>query len=273
MRAEPNIQLYVLILVVVLLILLLWFLSRDPWKQFAARITAGLARSGAQLKSIDWSPISPPDANGIRATNGLYNLPSNGGIIEITTYGKDEKAISEFIGEVKFYFEPIFEKVPASRVSRLRDLVAPPNRRLNKYQEGTSKNRRMQESQSTHELQFEKYEDLAVQLDLRPGGISQANGKQAQAIAFMIDPPINAGRSVVYYATVTAVYDVVAASDGGVSATLRQDRNWIDGGSIGTGGSSVMSSPTYTTAQSFNLTVTGTGGSNYYTLNGTWNVS
>src|SRR5687768_11350228 len=119
-----NSQLYVFILVVLLLLVLLWFLLRNPWKAYGARITAGLLASNPELKKIGWSPISLPDANGVRTTNGVYQLTSNAGSIGITASGKDDKAIQKFTDEVKFYFDPIFEKPPSDPLPQVRGLFS-----------------------------------------------------------------------------------------------------------------------------------------------------
>jgi len=276
MTTAPNFQLYVLLLVaVILLIVLLWFLLRNPWRGYAARITSGLLASNAELKNISWSPISAPDANGIRTTNGVYELTGDAGRIGIITAGKDEKAIKEFTDEVKFHFEPILEKAPSDPMRQLRELFSQNNRRADKYQGSISSRMPVQESSSADDLIFEQYEDLFVEFAIQLAGTSEPNdpGKQVQAIAFIIDPRLAQGKSKTYSANVTAVYDTVSVSNGSVDATLKKGGTEIDSGSVGTGGSDVMSSTTYSSSQNFKLKVKGTSGSNCYRLSGTWNVS
>jgi hypothetical protein len=273
MTTAPSLLPIVFILVVVILLgLLLWFLLRDPWKQYAAHITAGLLPSNT--KKIDWSPISPPDANGIQTTTGLYNLTADAGYIGIKTSGKNEEAIQEFIKEVKFYFEPIFEKIPSDPLSQLRGLLFQGNPRAGKYQTDVPSHMLKREAGPVTDVQLNQEKDLFVEFTFEPEQKSGTNHqeKKVQAIAFVVDPHISAGQTRSYWASVTGVYDTVYVSGGSVSATLRKSGSWIDGGSIGTGRSDVMSSYIYSSVQSFSLSVYGTSGTNYYTLSGTWNV-
>lgn len=271
-----NSQLYVLILVAVLLLIgLLWYLLRNPWKAYAGRITADLLASNPELKKISWAGISMPDpVNGIMTTHGAYTLTSAAGKIGIKVSGKDEKAIKEFIDEAEFYFEPIFEKTPRSPISQLRDLLARGQRRVTKYTGNTSSMRSMQGATPADELELEQSEDLFVEFDIQPGKKSEPGGpgKQLQAIAFIIDPRVAEGKSKTYFAKVTAVYDEVSVSDGGVYAILKIAAEKIDEDSIGEHEMEVISSPPYRSAQKFKLKVTGTDGTNYFRLSGTWNV-
>jgi hypothetical protein len=270
-----NSQLYVFILVVVLLLIgLLWYLLRNPWKAYAGRITESLLASNPELKKVDWSGISVPDpVNGIMTTNSAYALTSDAGNIGIKVSGKDEKAIKEFIDEAEFYFEPIFEKTPRPLISQLRDLLARDQQRVTKYPGNASSMRSIQATTPADELELEQSEDLFVEFDIRPGKRSEPSdpGKQLQAIAFIIDPRVAQGKSRTYFAKVTAVYDSVSVSEGGVDAILKKDADEIDSGSIGEHETDVMSSRTYESEQKFKLKVTGTDGTNYFRLSGTWN--
>ncbi|HLO17610.1 MAG TPA: hypothetical protein VK206_22460, partial [Anaerolineales bacterium] len=200
------------------MIVLLWFLSRNQWKAHAKRITDGLLASNATPKAIQWEPISPPDANGVRTTNGAYALSGDAGSIEIKAYGKDENAIIEFTKEDKFYFEPVFEKLPVSPISRLLGSLSQNNRLAKNYADSPSARMPMQLSSSDADLELEQPEDIFVEFDVssvkKPK--SGDEGKPVQAIAYIIDPRVAQGRCKTYSAKVTAVYDTVSVSEGSV---------------------------------------------------------
>jgi hypothetical protein len=266
-----NSQLYVLIFVVLLLLVLLWFLVRDPWKEYGPRKTAGLIASNPELKKIDWSDISAPDVNtGLMTTTGFYNLAGNAGKIGIIASGKDKGAIQKFTEEVKFHFEPIFEQLPSDPLPQIRGLFSQNDRRVDKSQ----KNMPARERSSTNAQISEEKDDLFVEIAAKPNA-QVDTGKRAQAIAYMIDPTLGNNKSTAYSYKGTYAYDTISVRTGSVRATLTpgapgKDKVDVQSGEVpGTG---EVSSDSYRQKRNFKLAIKGKGGAaNTYRLCGIWN--
>lgn len=252
MKFTPNIQLYLFILIVVgLLLLLLWFRLQNSWKSYAARLTRRLLESNPELKNINWSEPSP-NPNGGWSSSGEYELIGDLGKIRITASEANERVLREFIKEAKFYFEPIFEKIPSAPM-RQSDEVSDDEKEMDPE---------------------EQKNELLVELDLQTNTKSDAKdiGKQIQAIAFIVDPRLAQRRSQTYSARGTAAYAYVSVSEGSVNATLNPAVRGSNRAAIGTGGSAGLHSDRYPRNRSFRSRVNGTSGSNYYRLSGTWNA-
>jgi len=252
MKFTPNLQLYLIILIVVgLLLLLLWFRLRNPWKEYATRLTQSLIDSNPELKKITWSESSP-NPNGGWTSSGEYELSGDVGKIRITASEVNNEVLKDFINEAKFYFEPIFEKIPSAPMSQSGEV-----------------------SDDDNELDPEEQKnELLVELDLQTNTKSDSNGigNQIQAIAFIVDPRLAQGKSQTYSARATAAYAAVSVSEGSVNATLKPGVRRSDRANIGTGGSASLYSETYPRNRSFKSKVKGTSGSNYFRLSGTWNA-
>lgn len=264
---EQNPQLYVFILVIVLLLIgLLWYLLRNSWKAYAARITADLLASNPDLQKIDWSPISPPDPQGIRTTSGTYQMTGGAGQIRITAYGKDVSVIEKFTAEAKFYFVPIFVKLPQRFIGR-------GNRRsADSYQKGPERKNMMTRGNiSPRDLALEQENNVSIEFARAAKTTPRQNetGKEVQVIAFIMDPRLAQDEShYPYWAYGNGVYVNVSASEGSVTAGLNMGGTSMGSVSVFAIGSGALSSESY---GYFYLNVTGTSGTNYYRLSGTWN--